>query len=521
MPDKVATVLAQICCYENVLPQGAPTSPIIANMICGQLDDQLLYLAKKHGCRYTRYADDITFSSSRIIFPPAIASSEYEVQTNAIAWHIGVELEDSIQRNGFKINAEKARMQIINQHQEVTGLTINQFPNVKRQYVRQIRAMLHAWEKHGLANAHREYYKKYDQKPRGPYKSPPSFKQIVKGKIDFLGMVRGHDNPTFQNLLKQYETLVLISKKPKKTILAPMPIAMPQEFSFSQWIETLPFPLASILRIYDADDDEKEKYARLLKFFEALAAFWATILLSGYHGKEGAFTTGSSKQNQTFKNLSNPTFGTWVHVVKALTEHIRQERGTETFSRLFKTQDSNIFDMLTSLQLVQILDEARELRNDFSHSYISRKQAGQKHDNLNVHLNSVVEIFAYRWSNYRLITPLDSKFESALYDYRIEHIIGSNPPFKKTRQTFVHPLENRNLYFAAPDSQQALQLLPLIRLGSSLEAEQDACYFYNGRQSDETKWATYHLEDGKAQEIRSLPEVIRLLDFLRMNELAS
>jgi RNA-directed DNA polymerase len=60
--DSVATVLAQICCYNNELPQGAPTSPIISNMICAKMDSQLQGLAKKHQCFFTRYADDITFS---------------------------------------------------------------------------------------------------------------------------------------------------------------------------------------------------------------------------------------------------------------------------------------------------------------------------------------------------------------------------------------------------------------------------------------------------------------------------
>ncbi|MDJ0742704.1 MAG: reverse transcriptase domain-containing protein [Xenococcaceae cyanobacterium MO_167.B27] len=70
--EEVATILAQICCYDNQLPQGSPTSPIISNMICSKLDSQLQRLAKKHQCIYTRYADDITFSTSRC--PPDLSS---------------------------------------------------------------------------------------------------------------------------------------------------------------------------------------------------------------------------------------------------------------------------------------------------------------------------------------------------------------------------------------------------------------------------------------------------------------
>jgi RNA-directed DNA polymerase len=62
----VSTTLAKLRCYNRSLPQGAPTSPIISNMICAKMDRQLSKLARDHNCTYTRYADDITFSTSRM-----------------------------------------------------------------------------------------------------------------------------------------------------------------------------------------------------------------------------------------------------------------------------------------------------------------------------------------------------------------------------------------------------------------------------------------------------------------------
>lgn len=99
------------------------------------------------------------------------------------------------------------RLQIRNQRQEVTGLTVNKYPNVKRQYVRQIRGMLHAWRKFGLQNAEDEYFSRYDKKYRGPYKERPSFKYIVKGKIEYLGMVRGTSDWIYLHFLKQLKEL--------------------------------------------------------------------------------------------------------------------------------------------------------------------------------------------------------------------------------------------------------------------------------------------------------------------------
>ena len=63
-PREVSTLLARICCFKGCLPQGAPTSPIISNMICLRMDAQLTRLANDCRCKYTRYADDITFSTN-------------------------------------------------------------------------------------------------------------------------------------------------------------------------------------------------------------------------------------------------------------------------------------------------------------------------------------------------------------------------------------------------------------------------------------------------------------------------
>ncbi len=61
--DQVATTLAQLCCLEKYLPQGAPASPIISNIVCRKMDRELATFAKRYGFAYTRYADDMTFSS--------------------------------------------------------------------------------------------------------------------------------------------------------------------------------------------------------------------------------------------------------------------------------------------------------------------------------------------------------------------------------------------------------------------------------------------------------------------------
>lgn len=138
--DKIATIIAQIACYENVLPQGSPCSPIIADMIAHLLDVRLVQLAKKNKLTYSRYADDLTFSTSHRDFPPSVAAPS---ATGSPLWGLGADLQKAIQDAGFAVNPAKTRMQFRMSRQLVTGLTVNAKVNIRPEYYRWARAMCH------------------------------------------------------------------------------------------------------------------------------------------------------------------------------------------------------------------------------------------------------------------------------------------------------------------------------------------------------------------------------------------
>lgn len=203
----IATVLAQICCFDNQLPQGAPTSPIISNMICSRLDGDMQKLASRRHCIYSRYADDITFSTSEKKFPSSLAIIDNRDISAEII--LGDELEKIITQNGFRVNYGKTRLHNKKKRLEVTGLIVNDKVNVPRKYVRQIRAMLHAWRKFGLEAAESTFQQNYDKKDRNPSRASVSFPNMIKGKLNFLAMIRGHDDPLYRKLLHQYADLDL------------------------------------------------------------------------------------------------------------------------------------------------------------------------------------------------------------------------------------------------------------------------------------------------------------------------
>lgn len=142
MDPKAATVLAQIACHENSLPQGAPTSPVVSNLIANIVDIRLNKIASRYRCTYTRYADDISFSTNRREFPGSIAKLADE-STNE--WRLSRRVLKEIRRSGFEVNNQKTRMQYRRSRQDVTGLIVNEKVNVKRERYKATRAQVHSF----------------------------------------------------------------------------------------------------------------------------------------------------------------------------------------------------------------------------------------------------------------------------------------------------------------------------------------------------------------------------------------
>ncbi|HIF9541230.1 TPA: retron Ec67 family RNA-directed DNA polymerase/endonuclease [Photobacterium damselae] len=178
LAPEVALTIAQIACYQGKLPQGSPCSPVIANLIANTLDMRLVKLAKKCGCSYTRYADDITFSTRKAAFPKEIVKF-----TDGHSYELGGKLVNEIKRAGFDINPDKTRVQYQNSRQDVTGLIVNKKVNVKSEYWREVRAMAHQQFKKGsfhIADS--------DGKPRAGELSE------LEGKLTFIDQVDKYNN---------------------------------------------------------------------------------------------------------------------------------------------------------------------------------------------------------------------------------------------------------------------------------------------------------------------------------------
>lgn len=189
--------------YEYVLPQGAPTSPIVTNMICDTLDRRLAGLARRFGLHYTRYADDITFSSMHYVYSP-----------KGDFWK---ELTRIITEQGFRINESKTRLQKRGARQEVTGIIVSEKLNVTKQYVRDIRNILYIWEKYNYSAALSKFLPKYKAEKGHVKKGNPDLINVIDGKLMYLKMVKGEDDSVYVRLHNKFQELVAKVRDSNKT----------------------------------------------------------------------------------------------------------------------------------------------------------------------------------------------------------------------------------------------------------------------------------------------------------------
>ncbi len=201
---EIANLIAGICCEKleverknengvlikniiSVLPQGAPTSPILTNIVSQRLDFLLTGLAKRFKIRYSRYADDITFSSMYHV---------YQKDSDFIK-----ELYKIIEEQGFLVKESKTRLLVKDKNRQlVTGLVVNEKVNVTKKYTKQLRQWLYLWERYGYEKARGIIVPLNNKKAK-------NIENILQGKLDFLKMIVSSDNASYKKLQNRLDKL--------------------------------------------------------------------------------------------------------------------------------------------------------------------------------------------------------------------------------------------------------------------------------------------------------------------------
>lgn len=160
----------------RALPQGACTSPALSNLAARRLDSRLAGIAAKLDFRYTRYADDLTFSA------PA---------EDAKVGYLLARLRHITSDEGFAVNESKTRVQRPGSRQTVTGIVVNTRPGVSRDTVRRLRAILHRARTEGLGAQNRADH--------------PHFEAWVRGMVAYVGMVNASQAEPLREALAQLD----------------------------------------------------------------------------------------------------------------------------------------------------------------------------------------------------------------------------------------------------------------------------------------------------------------------------
>lgn len=163
-------LVANLCTLSGGLPQGAPTSPYLSNLLTRRLDQELFeYCQTNGGLRYTRYADDITISGSfdcRVVIP---------------------KVYDAIGRSGLKPNKEKTHVIGPHLQQNVTGIVVNQKIQVSRTYRKQLRSDVYYIRKFGLD----DHFQRIQEKIKADSKE--QYLQKLLGRIAYCLQINPDD----------------------------------------------------------------------------------------------------------------------------------------------------------------------------------------------------------------------------------------------------------------------------------------------------------------------------------------
>jgi len=287
--------------------------------------------------------------------------------------------------------------------------------------------------------------------------------------------------------------------------------------SFLEWIATLPFPLAVILREYlSLKKGDGHKFRVLLKFFEATAAFFNTIYFGAYRESKRDFEEIKKKfkkQNLNFKHL---TFGIWDQSFAIFSKYtrtlIREDR--KTCEKIFCDEDLFLPTILSDKNLVNIIHEARRIRNnEEAHgSYVDLAKAENLNNELYELVESFREVIGDLWTKIELVQLNSSEaYSENEYLHHLSSLMGSDTTFISKSKKMEHSLFKENLYLINTKNTKPIKLEKFLQISTPPKRLKNACYFYNKVNSQgKVHFISYHYSN--TVEGNSPEQLLALLD---------
>lgn len=268
--------------------------------------------------------------------------------------------------------------------------------------------------------------------------------------------------------------------------------------------------LASILwRHHAAKDSYREQYQVLLHFFEATAAFIATIHLSAYMSNESEWariaSDLSSKLSHQGLSLERATFGAWKLVAERLASATastlkksnENEDNVKILEQMYGTNDRQVLDMLSHKKLLHVLQSSNKIRNDnLGHAGAIGEDAAKRiHEELLDLVFQLRSIFGRRWNRYELLQPGAIRYKAGTYNINCKRIIGTrSAPFEERDYKSSIPLEADCLYLFDSASRTGLKLQPFVEVIPSPERQALACFIFNRVDKGGARCVSYHFD---------------------------
>lgn len=280
--------------------------------------------------------------------------------------------------------------------------------------------------------------------------------------------------------------------------------AMQPRNSVEEWLESLPFPISSVLWAYHADADVEHKVDHLLLFFEALAEFLAVIMLSAYASDKNFYAQESGAWIDSDPKYSDwvltSTFGGWRILGERLakfTRRLQDDEGKREICRsLFGNPSTEFLSMITDKGLFAVLKEVNDYRDQWKgHSGALSNQEHKQHLHLlESKLSEIKKVMQDKWESLLLVSPMVTQYSEGIFEYQVRSLVGSRIPFKQVIVRTLKPMDKSKLYTLHFQQQHPVELLPFVRLMESPKTQENAFYFYNRMDGDKVRWVSYHFD---------------------------
>lgn len=273
------------------------------------------------------------------------------------------------------------------------------------------------------------------------------------------------------------------------------------EPTFTDWLDTLPYPLASVLWAYQTVQRDAARAVEMLDhFFEALAQFLALWMLAAADRcaelRPELRTAIQAAVDQ--QRLQRTDFGTWLRIVDLVSKKVRPELATEgpLWRHAFACDEPDLLAALTSEDMVKLLRAANDYRNRWrGHggvpTELERVERQRRYEAL---LMAFRRCVGARWAEAPLVAPGTSRYRQGSFTYESKLVMGSRTPLKAFEHKASEPMDADRLHIIGQLSGTTCALPPLVRLGEAPPSTSVACYFFNRIEGKTARFVSYQME---------------------------